>query len=106
MIVPSHGPNGDGSASSLAIATYLTEVRDRTAAEKHAGHSVEEATETVTAAFGSALSGQGAARGRDQGGLRGGALSACVPRRLDETRSACRRRSCTAATAAWPCPPR
>ena len=30
---------------------YLTEVRDRTAAEKRAGRSVDQAVETVTSAF-------------------------------------------------------
>ena len=31
---------------------YLTEVRERTAAEKHAGHSIDQAVQAVTAAFG------------------------------------------------------
>jgi glyoxylase-like metal-dependent hydrolase (beta-lactamase superfamily II) len=52
IIVPSHGPTGDGVGFITGYRTYLTEVRDRTAAEKHAGHSVDEAVQTVTAAFG------------------------------------------------------
>ena len=52
IIVPSHGPNGDGIAFIAGYRTYLTEVRERTAAEKHAGHSADEAVTAVTAAFG------------------------------------------------------
>jgi glyoxylase-like metal-dependent hydrolase (beta-lactamase superfamily II) len=52
VIVPSHGPNGDGAGFIAGYRTYLTEVRDRTAAEKHAGQSVDQAVATVTAAFG------------------------------------------------------
>jgi glyoxylase-like metal-dependent hydrolase (beta-lactamase superfamily II) len=51
VIVPSHGPTGDGSGFITGYHAYLTEVRDRTAAEKRAGRSVEQAVETVTAAF-------------------------------------------------------
>ena len=40
------------SASLLVIAVISVEVRDRTAAEKRAGKSIEQATEAVTAAFG------------------------------------------------------
>ena len=50
VIVPSHGPVGDASFIA-GYRAYLTEVRDRTAAEKHAGHSAEQAVETVTAAM-------------------------------------------------------
>ena len=63
MIVPSHGPNGEGSGFITGYRTYLIEVRDRTAAEKHAGKSVEQATETETAAL--------AARYPDRGRLAG-----------------------------------
>jgi glyoxylase-like metal-dependent hydrolase (beta-lactamase superfamily II) len=50
LIVPSHGPTG-GAELITGYRTYLTELRDRTAAEKKAGHSVEQAVETVTAAM-------------------------------------------------------
>ena len=52
IIVPSHGPTGDGVSFIAGYRAYLTEIRDRTAAEKHAGHSVDQAVATVTAAFG------------------------------------------------------
>jgi glyoxylase-like metal-dependent hydrolase (beta-lactamase superfamily II) len=52
IIVPSHGPTGDGVAFITGYRTYLTEVCDRTEAEKHAGHSADEAVTKVTAAFG------------------------------------------------------
>ena len=48
--MPSHGPTGDGSGFITGYRAYLTEVRDRTAAAKRAGRSVEQAVETVTAA--------------------------------------------------------
>jgi glyoxylase-like metal-dependent hydrolase (beta-lactamase superfamily II) len=52
IIVPSHGPTGDGSGFITGYRAYLIEVRDRTAAEKRAGRSVDQAVEGVTAAFG------------------------------------------------------
>jgi glyoxylase-like metal-dependent hydrolase (beta-lactamase superfamily II) len=52
IIVPSHGPTGNGSGFISGYRAYLTEVRDRTVAEKRAGRSVEQAVEAVTAAFG------------------------------------------------------
>jgi glyoxylase-like metal-dependent hydrolase (beta-lactamase superfamily II) len=52
IIVPSHGPTGDGTGFVTSYRTYLTEVRDRTAAQKRAGRSMDQAVETVTAAFG------------------------------------------------------
>jgi glyoxylase-like metal-dependent hydrolase (beta-lactamase superfamily II) len=52
IIVPSHGPAGDGTAFISGYRAYLVEVRDRTEAEKRAGRSVEQAVETVTLAFG------------------------------------------------------
>src|SRR5262249_5568187 len=52
IIVPSHGPTGDGPGSTPGYRSYLTEFRARTAAEKRAGRSVDQAVETVTAAFG------------------------------------------------------
>jgi glyoxylase-like metal-dependent hydrolase (beta-lactamase superfamily II) len=52
IIVPSHGPTGDRAGFIAGYRAYLTEIRDRTAAEKHAGHSVDQAVATVTAAFG------------------------------------------------------
>ena len=51
IIVPSHGPTGDGTGFITGYRAYLTEVRDRTAAEKRAGRSVEQAVDAVTAAF-------------------------------------------------------
>jgi glyoxylase-like metal-dependent hydrolase (beta-lactamase superfamily II) len=52
IIVPSHGPIGDGTLFISGYRTYLTEVRDRAAAEKKAGRSVEQTVEAVTGAFG------------------------------------------------------
>jgi glyoxylase-like metal-dependent hydrolase (beta-lactamase superfamily II) len=52
IIVPSHGPTGDGAGFITGYRTYLTEVRDRTAAQKRAGRSMDQAVETVTAEFG------------------------------------------------------
>jgi glyoxylase-like metal-dependent hydrolase (beta-lactamase superfamily II) len=52
IVVPSHGPTGDGIGFITGYRTYLTEVRDRTAAQKRAGRSVDQAVETVTAEFG------------------------------------------------------
>lgn len=52
IIVPSHGPTGDGSGFITRYRAYLTEVRDRTTAEKGAGRSADQAVETVTSAFG------------------------------------------------------
>ncbi len=52
IIVPSHGPTGDGIGFITSYRAYLTEIRDRTAAEKHAGHTVDQAVATVSAAFG------------------------------------------------------
>lgn len=63
IIVPSHGPTGDGSAFIEGYRAYLTEVRDRVVAEKKNGHTADEAVETVTAAL--------AARFSDKGRLAG-----------------------------------
>jgi glyoxylase-like metal-dependent hydrolase (beta-lactamase superfamily II) len=52
IIVPSHGPTGDGTGFISGYRAYLTEIRDRTAAEKQAGRSVDQTVETVSAAFG------------------------------------------------------
>jgi glyoxylase-like metal-dependent hydrolase (beta-lactamase superfamily II) len=52
IIVPSHGPTGDGTLFVTGYRTYLTEIRDRTAAEKKAGRNVDQTVEAVTAAFG------------------------------------------------------
>jgi len=52
IIVPSHGPTGDGTTFITGYRAYLTEIRDRTAAEKRAGRSADQAVEAVTAAFG------------------------------------------------------
>jgi hypothetical protein len=52
IIVPSHGPTGDGTGFIISYRTYLTDVRDRTAAQKRPGGSMDQAVETVTAAFG------------------------------------------------------
>jgi len=50
IIVPSHGPTGDGTGFITGYRAYLTEVRDRTGAQKRAGSSMDQAVETVTAA--------------------------------------------------------
>ncbi len=52
IIVPSHGPTGDGTLFITAYRSYLEEVRDRAEAEKRAGHSLDQTIEAVTAAFG------------------------------------------------------
>jgi glyoxylase-like metal-dependent hydrolase (beta-lactamase superfamily II) len=52
IIVPSHGPVGDGTLFITAYRSYLEEVRDRTEAEKRAGRSLEQTIAAVTAAFG------------------------------------------------------
>jgi glyoxylase-like metal-dependent hydrolase (beta-lactamase superfamily II) len=52
VIVPAHGPTGDGVGLITGYRAYQTEVRDRTAAEKKAGRSLEQTVEAVTAAFG------------------------------------------------------
>jgi glyoxylase-like metal-dependent hydrolase (beta-lactamase superfamily II) len=51
LVVPSHGPTGDSTIFISSYRTYLTEVRERTMAEKRAGKNVEQATEAVTAAL-------------------------------------------------------
>ena len=50
LIVPSHGPTGDASFIS-GYRGYLTEIRDRTAAEKRAGKTEEQAVAAVSAAM-------------------------------------------------------
>ena len=47
LLVPSHGPTGD-AAFIDGYRAYLTEARDRAAAEKKAGRTVEQAIETVS----------------------------------------------------------
>src|SRR5262245_4394388 len=51
IIVPSHGPTGDGTGFIAGYRAYLTEIRDRTAAEKRAGRTIDQAVEAVSAAF-------------------------------------------------------
>ncbi len=53
LIVPSHGPTADHAVFIDGYRSYLTEVRDRTAAEKRAGKSADQAVEAVTAALAS-----------------------------------------------------
>jgi glyoxylase-like metal-dependent hydrolase (beta-lactamase superfamily II) len=67
IIVPSHGPTGDAGFIG-GYRAYLTEVRDRTAAEKKAGHTAERAVETVSGAM--------AARFPDKGRLAGAVRAA------------------------------
>jgi glyoxylase-like metal-dependent hydrolase (beta-lactamase superfamily II) len=50
LIVPSHGPTGDASFIS-GYRTYLTDIRDRTAAEKRAGKTEDQAVQAVSAAL-------------------------------------------------------
>jgi glyoxylase-like metal-dependent hydrolase (beta-lactamase superfamily II) len=68
IIVPSHGPNGDGIAFIADYRAYLTEVRDRTAAEKRAGQNLDQTVVTVSAALGD--------RAPDKGRLAGAIRSA------------------------------
>jgi glyoxylase-like metal-dependent hydrolase (beta-lactamase superfamily II) len=50
LIVPSHGPTGDASFIS-GYRAYLTDIRDRTAAEKRAGKTEDQAVQAVSAAL-------------------------------------------------------
>jgi glyoxylase-like metal-dependent hydrolase (beta-lactamase superfamily II) len=50
LIVPSHGPTGDVALIS-GYRAYLTDIRDRTAAEKRAGRTADQAVEAVSAAL-------------------------------------------------------
>ena len=50
LIVPSHGPTGDVGFIS-GYRTYLTDIRDRTAAEKRAGKTEDQAVAAVSAAL-------------------------------------------------------
>ncbi len=50
LIVPSHGPTGDVGFIS-GYRAYLTDIRDRTAAEKRAGKTEEQAVAAVSAAL-------------------------------------------------------
>ncbi len=50
LIVPSHGPTGDIGFIS-GYRAYLTDIRERTVAEKHAGHSADQAVQAVSAAL-------------------------------------------------------
>jgi glyoxylase-like metal-dependent hydrolase (beta-lactamase superfamily II) len=68
IIVPSHGPTGDGTIFINGYRAYLVEVRDRTEAEKRAGRNVDQTVEAVTAAFGD--------RAPDKGRLAGAIKSA------------------------------
>lgn len=51
VIVPSHGPVGEGVGLIAGYRDYLREVATRTAAAKTAGQSLEQATATVTEAM-------------------------------------------------------
>ena len=68
IIVPSHGPTGDGTTFISGYRAYLIEIRDRTDAEKKAGRTADQAVEAVTAAFGD--------RAPDKGRLAGAIRSA------------------------------
>jgi glyoxylase-like metal-dependent hydrolase (beta-lactamase superfamily II) len=50
LIVPSHGPTGDASFVS-GYRSYLTDIRERTAAEKRAGKTEDQAVQAVSAAL-------------------------------------------------------
>jgi glyoxylase-like metal-dependent hydrolase (beta-lactamase superfamily II) len=50
LIVPSHGPTGD-TAFIAGYRGYLTDILNRTAAEKRAGKSADQAVEAVSAAM-------------------------------------------------------
>ena len=51
IIVPSHGPAGDGTGFITGYRAYLIEIRDRTVAEKRLGRTVDETVSKVSAAF-------------------------------------------------------
>jgi glyoxylase-like metal-dependent hydrolase (beta-lactamase superfamily II) len=51
LVVPSHGPTGDKAVFITGYRAYLTEVRERAAAEKRAGKSLDQTIDTVTAAL-------------------------------------------------------
>ena len=51
VIVPSHGPLGEGAGLIQGYRAYLKEVAERTAAAKAAGKSLDEATAMVTEAM-------------------------------------------------------
>jgi len=51
VVVPSHGPVGEGVGLISGYRDYLREVASRTAAAKAAGQSLEQATATVTEAM-------------------------------------------------------
>jgi len=63
VVVPSHGPMGQGAALIQGYRAYLKEVAERTVAARAAGKSLEEATAAVTEAM--------AARYPDKGRLAG-----------------------------------
>ncbi len=67
IIVPSHGPTGDGTGLITGYRTYLTTVRDRTEAEKRAGRSVDQAVEAVTQALGDSAPDKGRLGGAIKG---------------------------------------
>jgi glyoxylase-like metal-dependent hydrolase (beta-lactamase superfamily II) len=50
LIVPSHGPTGDAGLIS-GYRAYLNDIRDRTAAEKRAGKTEDQAVQAVSAAL-------------------------------------------------------
>lgn len=66
LVVPSHGPTGDNLVLMTGYRAYLTEVRDRAAAEKRAGKSVDQTVEAVAAA----LAGRYPDRGRLAGAIK------------------------------------
>ncbi len=51
IIVPSHGPVGDGTMFVSGYRSYLAEVRDRATTEKKSGRTADQAVEAVTAAM-------------------------------------------------------
>jgi glyoxylase-like metal-dependent hydrolase (beta-lactamase superfamily II) len=52
IVVPSHGPTSEGATFITGYRDYLIAVRDRTAAEKRAGRSIDRAVEAVANALG------------------------------------------------------
>jgi glyoxylase-like metal-dependent hydrolase (beta-lactamase superfamily II) len=68
IIVPSHGPTGNGVEFIEGYRSYLLDIQKRAAAEKRAGHSVEEAVSNISTAMG--------ARYPDSGRLAGAARAA------------------------------
>jgi hypothetical protein len=85
LIVPSHGPTAGHAEFIDRYRSYLIEVRDRTAAEKRAGKSADQAVEAVIGAL--------ASRNPDRGRLVGRSGRSTRKRPERRPTSACREQS-------------